>query len=505
MTNAIRRDEQEALFLRAVGATAELWRSLDVRVIATRIGSDWHNVLLRCRLDARPPGAVPALHSLPQTPRVMCLQEILAAGRLPALLEQLRSGVVPIAGHEIHVQSIDAMHVGGQPARSFLPYDDAAAQCPGPIRTATPTGTRDYVGHQLWIRGSNHFQLFQHVDGGLRAAESELHALEKPWNGIGGLARIALRSADDPTRSDVPAVEIAAPLGVAIEPDSIRLETGVLSAVVVAESREAAASSSIGVITERDDGSYGTRSYRIASTFRGRGERRAKVRVSVGRSTRRAALMLRVGPHLVETREVIERVTSALNPHVGAFSYFDPGLAGLRKALEVTDETPKRTKEAPHHFERAVACLFSLGGFLSDAVDAFPGVQNAVDVLARTPDGSSLLAIECTIGALNAPGGKPNRLASRAHGLCSVEALREAEIIPVMITSRARASLSGGDLDFVAHNHVSVLCQEELQELLARILEGATIPEIVSYCKRQVPITTDHRLQMQNALARVRR
>jgi hypothetical protein len=214
--------------------------------------------------------------------------------------------------------------------------------------------------------------------------------------------------------------------------------------------------------------------------------------MSLGSAVRRVTLLLRVGPHLVDHAQVLDSAPRVANPHVVAYAVMDPGLTRLRAALAISEDDArgKSDKKALQRlFERAVAQLLSLAGLHADALGGYSGMDDAVDVLARTPDGGIIFPIECTLGALATRDGKPNRLMDRADTLRRTALLAGAEVVPAMVTSRPRAGVSKGDFEFVAHDGVIVLCQEELQELAGMVEHGASTSDVVRYCRERVPQT----------------
>lgn len=82
MTTAIeRRNTEITTFLSAVSETPDLWQSLELRIIAVRLGDRWHSLSLRCQLDARTPDSIPRLAALPITKRVACWQDVRPASQ----------------------------------------------------------------------------------------------------------------------------------------------------------------------------------------------------------------------------------------------------------------------------------------------------------------------------------------------------------------------------------------------------------------------------------------
>jgi len=486
----LRRDQSIEAFMAAVAETPDLWRSIDVRVLAIRVGGAWHNVLTRCVLDARDPSDVPCLDGLPNTERVLCIQQVRPIADLTALLNE--SVACELAVHDRVVLYETRSDTGGQPSNRS-PYLDGYAMPAVRTQSASSIMTpRDFIAHELRLRspGGNSFVTEAIADP---AVDRELYALDRPWEGLEGLARVAIGSGGSVRHSDAPRIEIVAPLGIGFEPESPRFTDGRVAVIVSALSRSVAARATVGYIIEYDGGTYRNGTLRIERKWQGRERRRARATLHVGSDARRVTLVLRLGPHLVESKQLTDFGRKTENVRLAANrAQIDPGLVQLRAALHTGErDARKGDGTGAHRFEHAIAQLFSLAGFHVEMPGAY-GVTDAVDVLAFTPDDSCILAIECTIGALNSRDGKPNRLSARVDELRRNDQLTGIEVLPVMVTSRHRGAVPGGDLEYAAHDSIAVLCREEIDEILNRIEHGSTVSDLLLYCRQLTTNDTRH-------------
>lgn len=479
------RDEKISFYLGALEELPELWRSLDVRTIAINTGGEWHNSLTNVRIDTRLPDELPALESLPETELIGCWQERLAAAELPSLIEDILAGARVIAGRRVvFLELTEANAVNGKP------YSDATLALENRRRAVSPAHRpRDYVAHYLDLRSSRYGPpVSSTVFGGDQALRRSLESAEQPWEGLAGLARVALESPTKPDEQAQPLVEFIAPLGIAFENDLVALRDGELTVGLWAGSRAAALRASVGYIAEGEDRSYQVGSLRVeATSWEGNSEQRGRKSVSLGATIKRVTLLGRLGSSVVDRRTCEDVSRGSENVHLAVYKELDEGLARLKKALIVSDRNAREHSDAAAQFEHAVARIFSIAGFHSDALGSARGVQQAFDVLARTPDGATVIALECSVGALNTKDGKPNRLLGRVDDLRRAPGLVGCEIIPVMATSRHRTSLSKLDLGSASSDRIGVFCQEDLLELLESVDRGASISEVVERCRRAIP------------------
>jgi hypothetical protein len=262
-----------------------------------------------------------------------------------------------------------------------------------------------------------------------------------------------------------------------------------------AGSHGAAARSSVGYIVERADRTYGNATIRFSEAqWDGDTERTLRVSLPVGASALRVTLLLRLGPYVVDTRQVLQSGRMPSTAYLSAYEVFDHGLQHLRGALLTTEAQVKESKDRDRDIgaktlEHAVARLFSIAGFHTDALDGYSGLSDAPDVLAYHPDGTSVLVIECTVGPMATKRGKPSRLLERVQELRQRPELAKSALLPVMVFGRAGNLVHKGDRAHVAHDGVAILAQEDLMALLEKVRSGATASDVLDFCHRSVPPT----------------
>lgn len=489
-----RLESEIASFRAAVSETADLWPAIDVRVLAVRIGGVWHSLALRCTLDPRSPDEIPRLAHLPELQSVAAWQDVWPASALDVVLDGLRAGTLEVGGHTVELRRIaSTTHADGSDVPVFgeQPYESATAAVAVRLPTksfVSPDGER---GH--WLRaepGGALRSLPRFIDGGERAADATLRALEHPWNGLEGLARAGVRSTLDLNGGGSPRAEVIAVLGAAFAPDSVRVTDGTVHAIVRATSKATAMRCTVGFIAEYEDGTVENGTLSLAKRWRGRSTREARVGLAVGREATRVTLLLRIGPHVVDQQETTVPTARTPSAHVAAYAAVDPGLSTLRKALAMHEAGVKEdSQKGQREFEHAVARLLSLAGLAADALDGYDGLRDSFDVLARTPGGDIVFAVECTLGAIMTKRGKPTQLLSRAARLRQAPGLSGVEVVPVFVTSRPRALLAQGDLEVVAHDEMVVLAFDDLTAITNMLEAGATTGDIVRFIRQKIPVS----------------
>lgn len=486
-------------FLHAVSETPEIWRSLDLRVFALRIDGAWHATVSRCVLDARDPDRVPRAADLPGVGPIAVWQERLPIADLRSLLEGVAAGEIRIGGERVLVRAPGDRLADGPVIRpssvAGLPFQHVQFSQASPRlewdRTQAPA-------HALVFTGPQGSAYLDRITGGRPGLEGALRGLERPWDGVDAVTRLGLGTRFRLESSVLAAFEVIAPLGATLIRESCALVGGSLRYELSASGEAVAKRVSLGYSAEEDSGRHRSGSLR-PSRRAWRAQRPSTVGASTRRciatarldGTRQATLLLRVGPFVVDRVVVEERgPLGAGGVHLLAYGALDPELRALRTTL--LPASLAQAKTAKRDFEHAVARLLSLAGFRADALGGFPGVQDAADVLATTPDGTSSLLVECTVGPLNTREGKPARLFERVDAV-QRQLGRGARVLPVMATVRHGEAVAPSEREAAGRDGIVVLVREDLEQLLEKALRGAPPHEMMEFILGRVPVTTEAR------------
>lgn len=486
----IQRDREVAKFMAAVRSTAVVWKSIDVRTVCVQFAGEWHNLVTRCVLDAREPDAIPLLHSLPETSDLACRQEIWAAQDLGTLLSQFQEGAFWLCGTRIIAAFSNTQTLGADVPNE--PYTQGYSWLPGTFDIASPAGPVRVSGHRLELRDAmGNAPLRAHVQSRSPSFDAGLRTLAQPWDGIKGLVRVAVQYSEGYDGVEESRIEVLAPLEASLVRDRTSLRAGELKGAVWAASSNVASLCTIGFIAEMRDGQYVNDSFTLEKSTDSIVGNTLPFSYTLPRNSRSVKLFVRIGPHIVESQKFDDTGSDEANVDLACHSTLDPELNSLRAALSLSDRSkPTGRMTVASQFEGAVARLFSIAGFHSDLLDVYVGMKDAIDVLARTPDGKIVVAIECTLGALQSSDGKPDRLKRRADAL--VDALPpQTEVIRVIATSRRRDALLPSELEAAALDRTVILAGQDLLEILDRLIQGASASDVVRLCRERVPARSD--------------
>ncbi len=153
-----------------------------------------------------------------------------------------------------------------------------------------------------------------------------------------------------------------------------------------------------------------------------------------------------------------------INQRYSIHSLFDENFETIRKYLL------EPTKNPAEDFEYGVASLLHILGFSILHYGQIPKLKDGPDIIAFTPMGN-IAVIECTIGLLD----KEDKLAKLIQRTVLIkEKLKGSgfghlSIQPIIVSKLTRAEVTG-HLEEAGKHNIAVVCKEELNELLNRVV-----------------------------------
>jgi len=458
-------------FLEAVRRSPDLWHSLDLRVLAVRVAGEWHNILTRCYLSSRTPQRIVTLPNLPNTEEVWCSQHVLPLGDLEKVIKGVEEGELRLGSGRVLYRAIraaaghDKYHVSG------YTFSDLSERFRASFRP--------WSSHQLTAMGNSVHELFIEVPGRRVRLDNAVRTLASPFDGLEGLARYAVGSPDalEPNRNCL--FELFAPLEALIQDEQCHFERGVLHYALRAGSKAAAQASRLGVFARGP----GPAPYADTVAIRpkqwkesgGYWETEGELELP---DHRVATLLLSVGAYAAHRVTLFDVGVKGGNPRLDAFRTFDRAFEVLRDSLA------SQGSQGAAQFDSAVARVLGLAGFQVIRLSGDKRLEEGVDLVAHVPGGSVCLAIECTTGPLDS-NGKLGKLVARAEGLrrdCP-----SLDVQAVIMTTLDAAQVLQTDRDTASDERVAVLCREDLEELVALVLGGGELSEVLSWMRTRVP------------------
>jgi len=153
------------------------------------------------------------------------------------------------------------------------------------------------------------------------------------------------------------------------------------------------------------------------------------------------------------------------NPLRAVYEVFDPDMLKLNENCDLPGSRGTNARE----FEFAISWILSLMGFRVMVLGSSKNTQEAVDLIATTPEGH-VLVVECTAGVIKAD--KIAQLSSR------VQVVRERldtsgssflQVVPMLCTNLRRNATQAG-IDAAEKLGILVACREDIDTQLERTL-----------------------------------
>ena len=457
-------------FLNAIGHTPQLWRSLDIRVLAVSIGTEWHNVLTRCYLDSRTPDEVPRLDGLPVLDCLGCWQFVEPADTIKDLLKQVESQTVTIGGSTIGYRALVAPEAHQQYSFSGYSFSDLSE------RYQALYG--DWSCHELTAMGSSVWDVVNRRPGGRQEIDNALRAHVLPFDGLDGLARHGVGSPNSMWHRSC-TFEVFAPLEALLRPEECGIEKGRLHYAIEVGSPQAAQSCRLSIFA------LGASSLPLrkdltlpAENWKPTEEGLTMAGTSVLPDHDEVTLFVSMGPYAVHRLTVVDPAAAGSNARVDAYRPFDPDLEWLTDALAATG-----SKGSPP-FERAVARLLTLLGFQVDLLSGQGELGEGVDMLAYNLAASICIGVECTTASIGS-GGKPGKLVARLGQVR--QSAPTLKVWGMLVTPLPREQTSDADLSGASADDLIVVAQEDLRELMSAALKALPMRETLALLRSKIP------------------
>lgn len=196
--------DEVAAFLSVVRGTPDLWRSIDVRLIAVRVADAWICIGGQALLDQRSPEEVPRLRNLPRAESIFASQHVFPVEELESLLAQIRSGVLQL--NQLAIRVIDGVELVEDPTTGKAGEFESGVQISENLGgrpllsthfsraasgdASTPIGRRNY--HSLRFSGRGVGDIIKFVPGNFSTIDRQLRVLRRPWNGLAHLSSAGL-------------------------------------------------------------------------------------------------------------------------------------------------------------------------------------------------------------------------------------------------------------------------------------------------------------------------
>ena len=459
-------EDQE--FMREVAPVRDLWRWIDLRVIALREPDlGWRCDRLRAILAYEEPELITNLPDLPDGLGMLATHAKWPVGRLEDLAAGLQAGEVDIDGTTLHVKGEAGTAIWRPLSPYVRAYDREESRAGFGVDFAT------LVLH-AWGnvgRDQRRTRLQETLDARLRAAP------DRPWDGIADLRRSFIgQTADESQRHEALSADIVAPLLVRLCEDTAVRGTDLNVAVEGAPSADLSGIR-VAVFVKVAD--------RVAErTYVPLEAREATVTAFSSRGHLKLAVPFSGVSCALTFRGVDADSKVLLGPGAGPehlrWSLFRALVGGPESLRDVLGALP-----GGDPFEHAVATLFHLLGFAVHHFGRNTFGTDLPDMLAVAP-GDLAYVIECTSRAVDA-GGEIAKLATRTREMR--QAVPGRDLRPVFVTGQPRTAIPDAAKEDAAKEHMVIIASEDLQALIELSVENPNTRTVADHLGRLIPST----------------
>ena len=428
------------------------WRSLDIRVIAAKSERDFKNVVTRIRLLPDPPGKIHIRNNLPSLESLKVIDEVWEIDKLDDLFGSLANGTLKLKDLEVHYKKLDG-------SSDFSPsfYKNQK----GERFSSSP---KDWTFYSI-VSGGERFSFDRDIN-------EKLKGLDAPYNNLQEL----LLDFDLSTVGNIDnsRIEIEAILGLRIldfkwdENKTLRIQIEAMPFWNPAEI-------DLGLIYKFQSGITQRVSQEIRD-LKFDQECKAEIELSPPPDFHEATIFLRT------KRTVADEITifnPTLNPMVNIYERFDNNLDRLRSQLSLVGEHSEG-------FEKAIEVLLFFCGifpapFIKDIKQRGRPDIRGVDILALNPQETSLFAVECTTGPVDAE--KLTKLLYRTQSLSDMGYRAN----PVVFTTTAKEAIAKDIIKKAQNDKISIITKDDIEILLSMAQRNAHPNEVSQFIFKCIP------------------
>jgi len=460
-------------FFEAIRNTPGLWKSLDIRIAAIKIGRNWHNVYTGITLLDKP------MESANKRKRISVLNNIsiwfgtLHKSQLNKILQQIRLGelTADFIDNKIYYQKCQSEPI------------NRAVYSTWDIQIASRNPSMRYMlwnEHTLSAYGDPFWNLLQEANLREFEIENALRSSTSPIDGFENLGEILGGNRELIQHTKSAAVNVSAPLKIRIDEESTNLENGKLSFVLKAGNKYAAEQCDLGItipckkidviekgLNKNQRIIINPRSWKSEG-----GELIYEGAFSIP-DAESVTLLLQLGGYIIHRVSFNARKD---NPKMLAYQLYDRGSEHLLETLN----HPR--KGGSFGFDQAVARLFTFLGFETDILAGnVPKQSDTPDILAYLPEKKIALVMECTEESIDA-NGKLGKLYARIQEISGL--LSEYEIMGVAVTALKRDQIQPADREKADQSRIIILGQEDLKILFTLARAWNPKKEAIRYLRK---------------------
>ena len=462
-------------FLNAISDGPNLWRSLDVRILAVRREDRYFNLITRCELDPRPVSRVPRFPFTAGRSEVHAIQMVRSIEALSDLLRQMESGELQLGKRRISYRSgeiprpgeaTDRVSTYGNPRTSFSPRRSEYRQ--------------DVAWSELSV-GASGDSLSRFLDQSrdvIDRLDHQLRTLPQPFDGVEGLTRMFLRDSFKFSDSRATSYSIAAPFLARLEREGSRLGER-LRIRLTAGSAAARDACDVAYTGMSEDGQPLAGMVSVPKhAWSRRGTNWTCELSAPAPHATEVVVLLRIGRYCVDRLVLSNTAPAGQNAELEAYRTLDP-------ALEILEEGYRGgTKNKAGGLESAVARLFTLCGFRVDRLSGDSRLSDAADFHAFAEEDRVALIVDTTLGAIDSQG-KLGKLHTRSTDVAS--ALPGWGIQAVVATAADRGKIAEQELRRAGTDRIVVLTSADYPELVELAESKRPVTQVLQFLRLRIP------------------
>lgn len=440
-------------FLEGVGPLLGDWKSIDLKVIASRSNDKWVYGVVKAVLDSSDPAA-PTRQDLPSIDGLLVAHERWEIKKLPDLMESLSSYQLEVQGHELVVENANT-----SPPMNYL-FESMSRR-----DAIQRLGISSYA---LYLQSWGGQPM---IEGDLRLTlDTRLRVGKYPWDGLSDLLRnFVMVSPNYSSSMPTKLVEVIAPVAAWITeanlvgPNILEVEIEKSPSVSVWDLDLSTISYVAG------EGQLRTRESEKTVVD----ETHFAFKVAFPKPVQLAVALLTYHGLDVDRVEIFGKPLEGINPRLAIV---------WQDELEVFLASLKDEKDK--FFEDRVSILFHVLGLSPGHYGR--AYQNNADIIVFSNLNDWALSLECTTREIDLHD-KVSKLATRTKILTA--AMPGVSIHPVLVTRFPRALVNETEKDKARAENISVVTADDFETLLRMAIDRTEAPKVRDYLLSLIPGT----------------
>jgi hypothetical protein len=446
----------------------KLWKGLLIRASWSTVQAKEVALYVNASLETVAPSDLPMPAHNPTVKGFTAIWEPRPSEDIDGFLDDLKRGVVRVAGHELHVGFFDK---DGQWVTDRQTFQGGFYKKDGNY-----VDPQRLAGASMWMHGAK-IEEVTNQQLKLGDLKNRWNVLRKPFRDGEDVVTNFFQFGHYSDKGESAFVGVLASLPIYFK-NPVDFDGESFSFGVTAPATTNFGKLTIGEVITRTDGQSVRRSSRPPITaYKEESGALVYRKTAPARKVTSSYVVLRYDGVPLDERKVENPSPTRLNPAIELHKTFDPD-------LKVFEEYLFREEKLDHAFEYALSWLMAFCGLPPMVYGPAKRLRPEIDLCVYSPAHHAVIGLECTIDQPNIKE-KMSKLYHRCQNIQA--ALPDYQVIPAVASRLKRNSVPPTEVSNATKNNVALLTEEKLRKLLLMAKSMAPTADVLNFIVGCVP------------------